>query len=467
MGNAQQGSENITSTSSKKVQIQDYVFEKTSDEDRFGVPIKVYRHKTQDTYVAAKSRPIDDKEQAKQLEVECTRRGQPGKIFHRNLSKIYGYSTAEAPAHWCGSAMQFTIYFEYAKYDLATEIQERARFGDRFKEQDLHQLIKDISGACLHLKQFSLTHPDISPSTILCTSTRDFVLIDSLLLEERSSLTQLILGLKKEFVSPAILASTREKQYEVDHNQEKSDVFSLGMTALSAATLCPVTKCYNWSTYTINEEAVKELLIIAAQKYSPGLVRIIQTMVEIDEATRPTFDKLGQTGPPQPHLGYPHPPAPYPMPQQSMMDPNQAPKPGYPMQQNQPRAPIQQIPQKQPYPQGYPQQQIPGNQSMMPQSYYAVQQAKPISQAPLPQATNLPPATQMQQTTSPSTIQGAPPYPMAKPTGPTAAPPPYPYYQMPGTQTTTVAANKVIAAKTPPPHAPNPQPGISTPVQPS
>ena len=93
------------------------------------------------------------------------------------------------------------------------------------------------------------------------------------------------------YMSPILFRALNCRQLHIVHNTYKSDVFSLGMCILLAATLT-----YH-SLYDIRElknmENIKNILVkYLVSKYSYKFIDILLKMLEINEEQRPDFLEL-------------------------------------------------------------------------------------------------------------------------------------------------------------------------------
>ena len=92
-------------------------------------------------------------------------------------------------------------------------------------------------------------------------------------------------------MSPILFRALNKRQNQLVHNTYKSDVFSLGMCILLAATLS------FQSLYDIRElkdmEKIKNILIkYLIVKYSYDFIHILVKMLEVNEKLRPDFIEL-------------------------------------------------------------------------------------------------------------------------------------------------------------------------------
>ncbi len=86
----------------------------------------------------------------------------------------------------------------------------------------------------------------------------------------------------------------RSETHAPQHDGYKSDVFSLGLTMLEAITLQNMRFVYNWHTFKVGIDKIKEILKqqLEQKVYSSALIETISLMLNADEAQRPDFLKL-------------------------------------------------------------------------------------------------------------------------------------------------------------------------------
>ena len=182
-----------------------------------------------------------------------------------------------------------------------------------------------------------------------------------------------------------------DQQMKYDH-REKDEIFSLGITALCAATNDPVPDFYDFKKMVVNWEKVGDKVKFMQRdlRYSPALVNMITSMLQEDPAKRPTFRNILQiTGKPSTIIS----------------NPNQLAGGNFAQSQNFPQGPGPQGGQVRPGPQGpgpqgpgpqvdqgrrAPMPQGPGPQGPGPQG----NQFRPGPQGPVPQAGQVRPGPQ-------------------------------------------------------------------------
>ena len=151
-----------------------------------------------------------------------------------------------------------------------------------------------------HFETHEEAHGDISVKNIVVTEDKEYKLIDSRLLAGGTLPPYYALSeetrTEGRYISPAIFAALgrKENKANLQHNQSKSDVFSLGMTILEAATLQNLDHVYNWEKFEVESEKIADLLkdLTENKRYSPILLQTIHFMLNSNEELRPNFHKL-------------------------------------------------------------------------------------------------------------------------------------------------------------------------------
>ena len=92
----------------------------------------------------------------------------------------------------------------------------------------------------------------------------------------------------KSLLAPELMEAYRSKDPKPVFNLYKADVYSLGMTLLSAMALEDPTEYYDWSK-GINHDKVEEDLRDSLKLYSKYLVDFIRRMLLVNPLQRLTF----------------------------------------------------------------------------------------------------------------------------------------------------------------------------------
>jgi len=96
----------------------------------------------------------------------------------------------------------------------------------------------------------------------------------------------------KCYLSPTLLRSLRAGEHKPFHDSYKTDMYSLGMSILEAASLCPPLAAYDFTNFNISHPILEELLNDCRSRYSDFLVNVLMDMLQDDESTRSSFDGI-------------------------------------------------------------------------------------------------------------------------------------------------------------------------------
>jgi hypothetical protein len=94
------------------------------------------------------------------------------------------------------------------------------------------------------------------------------------------------------YLSPVQLKGVATKKQTIRHNQEKSDIFSLGMTFLELLSLENILFFYDFRKSTINWDGIDTTLKNLENQYSRRILDMVRWMIYESEEKRPTFDIL-------------------------------------------------------------------------------------------------------------------------------------------------------------------------------
>ena len=171
-------------------------------------------------------------------------------------------------------------------------IGKRSEIKKFYTEGELMEILGQLIRTFALLQKNKITHRDIKPQNILIANKMykicDFG--EAKIISTDGVILQSIRGTEL-YMSPILFKALNIRQKKVMHNTYKSDVFSLGMCILLAATLT-----YQ-SLYDIRElenmESVKNILVkYLIAKYSYNFVGTLLKMLEVNEELRPDFIQL-------------------------------------------------------------------------------------------------------------------------------------------------------------------------------
>ena len=211
-----------------------------------------------------------------------------------NLVRIYGIETKKLDR----TTFVMYVLMELAKTDWEKAIIKRKKINNYYSEEELINILKDLTSTLSQLQKKNISHRDIKPQNILLCEGDILKISDFGEAKENinnnynDTIKQTIRGTEL-YMSPALFKSLKQKiktKY-TKHNTYKSDVFSLGYCILLAASL-------NFDClYSIREllDMVlikKKITNYIKERYSDKFLNIILEMLEIEEKNRPDFIQL-------------------------------------------------------------------------------------------------------------------------------------------------------------------------------
>ena len=203
------------------------------------------------------------------------------------IIKIYGYSQLKKKKDY-----YFYEIMELAQWDWEQEINIRKKLKKYYSERELFSITKQLIKTLSFLQKNHITHRDIKLQNILLVNNKykicDFG--ESRTLNQKGIIVQPIRG-SELYMSPILFSGLNQKLSHVTHNTYKSDIFSLGMCILFAATL----DCN--SLYEIREmnnmiKIRNVLMKYLSKNYSSNFIEIILCLLEVKEKKRPDFIQM-------------------------------------------------------------------------------------------------------------------------------------------------------------------------------
>ena len=186
----------------------------------------------------------------------------------------------------------FYELMELAEIDWDKEIERRSRIGQFYSEYELMDIMFQIVQTFALLQKNHITHRDIKPQNIILVNGK-YKIIDfgnARILKRDGLVMQRIRG-SEMYMSPVMFKAYHSKMERVKHNTFKSDVFSLGMCFLLAATLSydPLNNIREEYNYSIITRYVRHYI---GQRYSENIKRLLLHMLQVEEDLRPDFIQL-------------------------------------------------------------------------------------------------------------------------------------------------------------------------------
>ena len=200
------------------------------------------------------------------------------------LIKIYGDTYIIK-----GNDYYYYEIMELAEKDWEQEIKISKNNLLYYNEYELFSIMSQLIKTLSLLQKYHITHRDIKLQNILLLNKKykicDFG--EARKLVQKGVIVQPARG-SELYMSPLQFFALNEKLKQVQHNTYKSDVFSLGMCILFAATLSD--DCL----YDIREITDMNIIInilerYLSRRYSKRFIQLLLCFLEIDEKKRPDF----------------------------------------------------------------------------------------------------------------------------------------------------------------------------------
>ena len=187
---------------------------------------------------------------------------------------------------------EFYEVMELAEKDWEKEILRRRDIQQFYQEYELMEIFKDLIKTFSLLQNNKITHRDIKPQNIMIVNGKlkicDFG--NARILKRDGIIIQKIRG-SELFMSPIVFKGYHSGKQQIRHNTFKSDVYSLGVCFLLAASLS--FDGPNIIREVYNMKVMKKVLNQQLQRrYSQNLINLILTMLQVEESKRPDFNQL-------------------------------------------------------------------------------------------------------------------------------------------------------------------------------
>ena len=184
---------------------------------------------------------------------------------------------------------------EVGKTDWEKEIRYYKEKELEYSENDLINITKQLISALSFLQTKNIVHRDIKPQNILIFKDNKYKLAD---FGESKQMSNISFSLNNGslrgtelYMSPLLFNGLRNGQIDVSHNLVKSDVYSLGLCLLYAATFSNKS-LYDVRKFVEMKELKKYIEDTLKDKYSQKFIDLIISMLEIHEDKRPDFIEL-------------------------------------------------------------------------------------------------------------------------------------------------------------------------------
>jgi len=210
-------------------------------------------------------------------------------LNHENIMKIYNLQFKYLDL----TTYSLYVIMERAIGDWSLDIRKRILKKKFYKESEIINILKQVVGALSYMEENKIAHRDIKPQNILIFPGKIYKVGDlgEAKKEDNESKEKTLRG-SELYMSPLIYQRHKLNKRDVIHNAFKSDVFSLGYSALYAI-------CLNLNVLEdIRElDSMKKIANIVDKYfnrslYSEKLYKLIFKMIEINENKRSSFKEL-------------------------------------------------------------------------------------------------------------------------------------------------------------------------------
>ena len=181
---------------------------------------------------------------------------------------------------------------ELGEKDWEKEIVERSKTNNYYTEKELFDIASGLITTLSLLQQNHITHRDIKPQNVIIVHDHyklsDYGEVRNM--RGDGLIVQRVRG-SELYMSPILFNGLRKKLPTIKHITYKSDVFSLGMCLLFAATLS-----FNATDEIREKNDMKEIKTILIKylnnRYSYKFIHFIYSMLQNEERLRPDFIEM-------------------------------------------------------------------------------------------------------------------------------------------------------------------------------
>ena len=269
------------------IDISHYMFDKNLGEGGYAAIFSAYKidDGSNKEYAMKKilGRSIDETEKfTKEFELVYS-------CDHPNIMKIYGISINMLDP----TTFSLYVLMEIAKRDWNADIKKHLKKKKNYPEKELINILRQLIDGLLYLqKELHIAHRDIKPQNILLFPNNIYKIADFGEAKEiKISKGLNTLRGTELYMSPALYSGLKDERSDINHNPYKSDVFSLGLCFLYAATL-NFDLLYQIRNASTNHQMNNILKQQLKKKYSYDFIEILSHMMELDENKRYDFTDL-------------------------------------------------------------------------------------------------------------------------------------------------------------------------------
>ena len=264
---------------------------------RFG-DVLLFKNDSTGRRVMCKEKASGDKKQFN-ADIEMARARM--KIENPNLLKMIGWGTS-TKKELCSTHHYVRMFFDYPESDLKNEYIQRRKAGTSLSGGELSNAANSSLHGLNYIHSSNFAHGDVRPELISAekvgpTQTpNQFRVLDRLADPAPIPKAQLnnMLNNKELYMSPQLWKHINTKgKNKPAFDKKKNDLFALGMSLMAAGNKTSLKDCYKKGGAFDNAKLQNHLSKFN-QSYAndPQLVRTVNNLVNVDEASRPTTQQF-------------------------------------------------------------------------------------------------------------------------------------------------------------------------------
>jgi len=281
------GQKNSSMNPSQGFLSQELIFLRQMSHPAYG-DIKIYQNLTTNDFLALRTLLKDSKSFDQSFPLKLQQ--YQSNVSNEYLIKLIKYENFELN-EFCSNFNRLTMLYEYFPKSLASEFLTRRLQSELFQEVELLHMLIALLSALSALKLQSFNYSDLAPENILLSRTGLVKLTPIDDLTGLSRYKKMFFGSKDMlYVSPEQLTALSEKLESREFDDEKENVFSLGMILLEGVTLNDIRGLYDFEEFRVKYEIIENILIDA--NLSDSFKFLLRKMLDPDPDNRPVYEEL-------------------------------------------------------------------------------------------------------------------------------------------------------------------------------
>jgi serine/threonine protein kinase len=206
---------------------------------------------------------------------------------HINLINVIGYVSKEDRSY-CSQYFTLKLFLDPLVKNLQTDFDQHLATRDLYSEIELQLCAQHLLTILAEFQRKDIYHGDICPENIWMTDEA-FKLCDPTLNGAKDA----SFANSSSPLAPELLKQIATYDYEIKCDKYKADVFAMGITLLSLATLTKSEELYNSRKEGgMDLELLEARLQSAESLYSPTFTNMLRTFLCLDAESRPDFIQL-------------------------------------------------------------------------------------------------------------------------------------------------------------------------------